>query len=148
MGGVAGEEVVAQGEGSVIAPFERDPRERGLKDEAAARRGTESGCALGSQGLLGGVSASQAGRGWRRGRAAMWIGESGGQGEGAGVAGPSGLGRRGQPHPRQGARRGSHLNPGEPVSDRGAGREGKESRECSAEKEPLVYPLLGLSFPD
>ena len=66
MGGVAGEEVVAQGEGSVIAPFERDPKERGLKDEAAARRGTESGCALGSQGLLGGVSASQAGRGWRR----------------------------------------------------------------------------------
>ena len=89
MGGVAGEEVVAQGEGSVIAPFERDPRERCLKDEAAARRGTESGCALGSQGLLGGVSASQAGRGWRRGRAAMWIGESGGRGKGRGSQDPA-----------------------------------------------------------
>ena len=107
-----------------------------LKMKMPPEGGPRAGCALGSQGLLGGVSVSPAGREWRRGRAAMWIGESGGRGKGRGSQDPAAWGRRGQSHPRQGARRGSYLNPGEPVNHRGAGREGKESSECSAEKEP------------
>lgn len=62
--------------------------------------------------------------------------KAGGRGKGRGSQDPAAWGRLGQSHPRQGARRGSHLNPGEPVNDKGAGREGKDSSECSAEKEP------------
>lgn len=55
----------------------------------------------------------------------MWIGEGGaGTGKGKGSQDPAAWGRLGLSHPRQGALRGPHLNPGEQANDRGAGREG------------------------
>ena len=131
VGGVAGEEVVAQGEGSVIVPFERDPKERGLNYIVKMKMPPEGVpraalCALGSQGLLGRCLRLF---GWQGvgggGRAAMWIGEGGaGTGKGRGSQDSAAWGRLGLSHPRQGALRGPHLNPGEQANDRGAGREG------------------------
>lgn len=130
MGGVAGEEVVAQGEGSVIVPFERDPKERGLNYIVKMKMPPE--------GVPRAAVLSQVPRafravslfGWQGGggggRAAMWIGGGGG-----GRARGRGGGRRTQlpgagwacPTPTRCPAR-SHLNPGEQANDRGAGREG------------------------
>lgn len=109
--------------------FERDPKERGLNyivkmkmpPEGVSRaavlsqvpRAFRAVSLFGWQGSGGG------------GRAAMWIGEEGaGTGKGRGPQDPAAWGRLGLSHPRQGARHGSHLNPGEQANDRGAGREG------------------------
>lgn len=103
MGGVAGEEVVAQGEGSVIVPFERDPKERGLNYIVKMKMPPE--------GVPRAAVLSQVPRafravslfGWQggggRGRAAMWIGGGGGHGEVRGSQDPAAWGRLGLSHP-------------------------------------------------
>ena len=106
VGGVAGEEVVAQGEGSVIVPFERDPKERGLNyivkmkmpPEGVPRAAVRSRVPRAFRAVS--PSLRLAG-GWRRGQGCdvdwrRW----GGHREGEGVAGLSCLGPAGPVPPQ------------------------------------------------
>lgn len=106
VGGVAGEEVVAQGEGSVIVPFERDPKERGLNYIVKMKMPPEGGPRTAVRSRVPrtfrAVSPSlRLAGGWRRGQGCdvdwrRW----GGHGEGEGVAGPSCLGTAGPVPPQ------------------------------------------------